>query len=757
MLRLRGLIAFVAVGLLLGLVSFPQLVHAQTITEIKITGNKKIEGDAIRARLVSKVGERFSQEKVHQDVLQIYGMGYFYNIEVDKTGSVLTYRITEKPSVVEITFDGNSEISDDDLREAAGLKAYEILDVAEIQTAIEKMRKQYEEKGYFLANIDYNLKPMGGNQDGVRLKFHIQENDKVKVKKITILGNENVPDSELTSKMVTQEEGFFSFLSGSGQYKQDGFDRDVQVIRLIYYNKGYVQVKVSRPQVYISPDKKNIYITIRVEEGQQYNVGRVDFGGDLLFSEDVLFGATEIEESDIFAYDILQKDLRELQALYGDLGYAYANIIPRTQIREDDKLVDLTFEIDKGNKVYFGRFNVVGNTKTRDKVVRRELRIKEGELYNETRKRESIANVKRLGYFDEVAFNQKSSGDDNDVMDIDIRVKERNTGSIQVGAGYGSYSGFIFNGRVQQSNLFGKGQRLGLTIQTSQNEENYILNFTEPYFYDTEWSTGVDAYHTITTVGNTYRERKTGGALRLGHPLAPYLRAFVRYKNDSTDIQPRDLFDDSIFDETTAEGRTSSVTLTLEYDKRNDRWAPTEGAFVSTSIEYAGVGGDQRYTEGYFNARYFQEIFWDLVWRNNFTYSFITAPDGNEPPFNELYRLGGANSLRGFEWFSIGRTATSLKDPNNPKEVVVGGKQQAYYNMEFQFPLIQEAGILGVTFFDIGYANDELILDQFRSDVGFGVRWFSPIGPLRFEWGFPLDRKPGEDSVQFQFSIGSPF
>jgi len=229
------------------------------------------------------------------------------------------------------------------------------------------------------------------------------------------------------------------------------------------------------------------------------------------------------------------------------------------------------------------------------------------------------------------------------------------------------------------------------------------LNFTEPYFFDTEWSTGVDAYHTITTVGNTYREKKSGGALRLGHPLAPYLKGYIKYKNDFTDIDKLDNFNSKVFDERTAEGVTSSLTFTVEYDKRNDRWAPTDGELVTSSVEYAGVGGDQEYTEGYFNARYFQEMFWNLVWRNNFTYSFINAHDPNEaPPFNELYRLGGANSLRGFEWFSIGRTVEYTDDDGDDREVVVGGKQQLYYNMEFQFPLIEEAGILGVTFFDVG-------------------------------------------------------
>lgn len=741
-----------------------EAVSGPSVVAIDVTGNKKIEKDAILLKVKTKVGQPFSRETIQQDVVDVFKMGYFYNIEVEKEsvsgGVKVIYKITEKPSIAEIKYNGNDEISEDDLKEASGIKPYEILNVNTLRLSVSKLEKLYEDKGYFLAKISYEIEDIEKGES-VRLVYKIKENDKVKVKKITFLGNKYLKDGELKSPMVTKEEGFFSFLSGSGAYKQDAFDRDMQVLNYLYFNKGYVQVKIAKPEVYVTADKKSIFVTIRIEEGEQFNIGDIDFSGDLLFSKEELAQTIALKSGDIFGYEALQADLNSLQAKYGDLGYAFANILPRTNIREKDRLVDINFEIDKGQKVYFGEINVVGNSKTRDKVVRRELKVRETELYNETRKRESLANVKRLGYFEDVAFNTKTPPEKTDILNVDISVKERNTGSIQVGAGYSSYSGFNFTGDVQQSNFLGLGQKLGVSINLTNASSIFNFNFTEPYFMDSEWSLGFDVFRRQRKL-TPYEEIKEGGAFRFGHPLAPYLYGYVRYKNDHTNLTLANGADPVIYPVETANGRTSSVTFTLEYDKRNDRYVPSDGVYGSMSLEYAGVGGEKKYTLGYATARYYQKIFWDLVFRNNLTYGYVTAPDG-KPPFNELFLLGGANTLRGYEWFKIGRTKPSeIKNANGTgtgtfRDVPFGGQQQVFYNSELEFSLIGEAGIKGVLFYDVGYADDVIPFSALRSDIGFGFRWFSPIGPLRFEWGFPIDRRQGENATNFEFSIGSPF
>ncbi len=759
------------------------------IRKIEILGQKKIEKDAIEVKLKSKVGEAYLESMIREDIENVFKTGFFYDVKVEKkvegTEVDLTYTVYEKPSVSEITFEGNVELKTDELLEASGMKAYEILSTSKIRDAVDKLQKMYEDKGFFLAKIETKLEEVKKEEAtkneaaSLKLTFNIKENDKVRVKKITFLGNRRLKDGFLKTRMATNEGGFFSFMSGSGAYKQDAFDRDSQMLRYLYFNEGYVQVKIDRPQVYVTPDKKSIYITFRIDEGEQFDVGEIDFAGDLLFSRDELSEVIEINKRKVFSYEVLQKDLSELQAKYGDLGYAFANVIPRTRINEKDRKVDVTFEFDKGNKVYLGQINVVGNSKTRDKVLRRELRIREGELYNETRKRKSIENIQRLGFFEEVNFKTSTPPDKPDIMNIDIVVKERNTGSIQLGAGYGSVTGFTLQGQVNQTNFLGRGQKLSAGLNMSGSGSFYNFNFTEPYFNDTEWSLGVDVYQSYSERYD-YSEKKVGGAFRFGHPIDEDLVGSIRMKYDSTQLDPfRDsdgsvITDLALFPLSTASGETHSLTGIIEYDKRNDSFSPTKGIYASTSLEYADFGGQIKYTKGNAAFRYYKKLFWEVVWRNNMSYSFISSHDADiDPPFNELYLLGGPYSLRGYRFFRIGKRLLSQKLMNDAKVKGVypnenerkryatrpfGGRKQGLYQAELEFPLIAEAGIKGVTFFDAGQAEDELTDQNIYSDVGFGFRWFSPIGPLRFEWGFPLrttDASP--DSVVFEFSIGAPF
>ncbi|MFZ4403544.1 MAG: outer membrane protein assembly factor BamA [Pseudobdellovibrionaceae bacterium] len=765
-----------------------QAQSAEKIIEIKIEGQRKIEKDAILAKLKSKIGESYSPQTVREDVQTLFKLGYFFNIEVDlkkeAKGSILTYKVSEKPSMAEIEYEGNEEVKKEDLIEASGIKAYEIYNVGKVKEAVEKLQKYYEDKGFFLAKVKAEVVEIK-KDESVKVVFKITESDKVKVMKITFLGNKKLSDQTLKSKMATVEGGYFSALSGSGQYKQEAFDRDVQILRFLYYNQGYVKAVVDRPQVYVTPDKKSIYITIKIEEGEQYHVGEVDIAGDILFPRDEIFEAMKIDNNDIFAYDVLQKDIADLTAKYGDLGYAYANVIPRTRFRDEERKVDLVFEFDKGQKVYFGKFTVIGNSKTRDKVVRREMKIREGELYNETRRRQSLENIQRLGFFEEgVSFKTSVDPERTEIMNIDVMVKERNTGQIQLGAGYGSVAGFTLQGSVQQSNFLGRGQNLGASLNYTSTSSDYKLSFTEPYFQDTLWSLGFDVYQSSNSGRDDYDESHLGGALRLGHPVAENTRGFLRYKYDKTKLEEKSLSsgvsitDKTLFPLETASGETSSVTATLEYDTRNDRSAPSKGIYSTLSYEYAGLGGQLKYNEVNAVFRYFNNIFWDVISRNSLQYSYIGPLQGeNDVPFNRKYLLGGAYSLRGFQYGKVGKRVRSQKyfesylakfcsgnaslcidKANESAWRPVGGTQQLLYQGELQYPLIKEAGIMGVVFYDIGVADDAISDSQLFSDVGFGIRWFSPIGPLRFEWGFPLDRNPVyHDPMVFEFSIGTPF
>jgi outer membrane protein insertion porin family len=755
----------------------------QNVLNIEVVGQKKIEKEAIIAKLKSKVGEAFSESKVADDIRALFKQGYFVQIEVSKDvqdkGVNLEYKVSEKPTVSEIMFEGNEELKTEDLTEQIPVKQYEILSYDKVKETVTKIEKMYEEKGYYLVKVEPTVSEVTAD-DTVTIKFTITENDKVKVKKISFIGNEKLKDSYLKDQLFTQEAGFFSGMSSSGSYKQEAFERDLQVLKLKYWNQGYLQVKIDRPVVTVTPDKKSIYITYYIQEGDQYSVGEIDFAGDLLFDKSDLMSTVKIKDAKIFSVETMQKDILDLQAKYGDLGYAFANVIPRYGFDEKEKKVNLVFEFEKGNKVYFGPINVVNNTKTRDKVIRRELKIREGELYNETRKRLSQENVQRLGFFEEVNFKQIPSPEDPDLYKIDIVVKERNTGQLQLTAGYGNVQGLSLGGSVQQNNFRGLGETLGARIEATRNRQDYSLSLTEPYFYDTKWSAGFSLYYTENKERINYDNRVTGVSFRFGHPVwGDDIRAYVRYSLDKSDLFENAYTDPLLFPLDTARGITSSVTGTIEYDTRNDRFNPSKGILADMSYEYAGVGGDLKYGLFTTQFRHYQNVFWDVVWRNNLLFSDIESIDDQEIPFTKRFQLGGPYTVRGFGSSTVGRRIFSQyrynqigSNDGNPfytpgiteeervrrSNLIFGGSKELLLQSELQYPLIKEAGLNGVFFYDIGQAEDEIISSNFVSDFGIGFRWMSPLGLLRFEWGWPLTKDDVDrDAVNFEFSIGPPF
>ena len=755
---------------------------AQNIQAIEITGQKKIEKEAIISHLKSKVGEPYSEALVAEDIKALFKLGFFIQIEVSKdvqNNTVsLEYKVSEKPTVSEIIFEGNNEIKSEDLAEQITLKQYEILNYDKIKDSVAKIEKQYEDKGFYLVKVEPVVSEV--KDETVTLKFNITENDKVKVKKITFIGNQKLQDNFLKDQLFTQEAGFFSGMSSSGSFKQEAFERDLQVLKFKYWNQGYLQVKIDRPVVTVTPDKKSIYITYYIEEGEQYAVGEIDFAGDLIFDKSELMDTVKIKDNKIFSVDVMHNDILSLQAKYGDLGYAFANVIPRYGFDEKEKKVNLVFEFEKGNKVYFGPINVVNNTKTRDKVVRRELKIREGELYNETRKRQSQENVQRLGFFEEVNFKQIPSPEDPDLYKIDIVIKERNTGQLQLTAGYGNVQGLSLGGSIQQNNFRGLGETLGARVDATKNRQDYSLSLTEPYFYDTKWSAGFSLNYTENKERINYDNRVSGASVRFGHPLwNDDVRAYIRYSIDKSDLFANAYTDPLLFPLDTARGVTSSVTGTLEYDTRNDRFNPSKGILADISYEYAGLGGDLKYGLFTTQFRYYKDIFWDVVWRNNLLFTDIESINGEEIPFTKRTQLGGAYTLRGFGSGTVGKRIFSqyrynqigTNDGNpfyNPSvseadrvkvaNLIFGGSKEALFQSELQYPLIKEAGLNGVFFYDIGQAEDEIIDTKFVSDFGLGFRWMSPLGLLRFEWGWVLNKdNVDRDAVNFEFSIGPPF
>ncbi|MBY0370687.1 outer membrane protein assembly factor BamA, partial [bacterium] len=648
--------------LLLAATVVPGQAWAILVEKIEIEGNKRIESSAIRQKIQSKPGSNVTLEMIRQDIRSIFSLGFFDTVEVEREaagkGDVLIFLVKERPIVNKLKFDGLDALEADEVKTAIPTKEFEVLDIHKLNQSVQKLGEMYEEKGHYLAEVQYQM-ALDEARNEATVTFHIVENDKVQVKEINIIGNKVVTDATLKGFMQTQEGGLLSFLTGSGSYREAVFERDVGTLGYYYATLGYVRARFGKPEVTVSPDKKYIFITISVEEGEQYTVGKVDFSGELLYSRAELEDGLLLKTGDTFNTDTLRRETLRLTEKYSDLGYAFANVVPQPAINDETRVVDFTFEVDKGQRVYVGQITVTGNTRTKDHVVRRELRIFEGELFNGTKKRESRENVLRLGFFDEVDFHQTTSKFSDDIVDIEIKVKERSTGQLVIGAGYGSgQTGFTFNAQLSQNNFMGNGQVASFSAQilTGQNFYEFNLGFSDPYLGGTSlWSLGGDLYqlrrtmYSIATVSvPTFDETKTGFDVKLGHPVLDFTYLYLTYKLEKSTVDPASIIDRSIISPSSVNGISSTLTASMVYDKRDDRFDPRNGLYWSLSGEYAGVAGDRYFTRTRAEVRFFKPVFWDVVFRTRLSGGNVSPLPGHSVPMNELFIQGGLMSLRGY-------------------------------------------------------------------------------------------------------------
>jgi outer membrane protein insertion porin family len=752
---------------------------ATPIAEVKTTGIKRIERDAILEKLTSKVGKEYSADDTHTDIETLYGMGYFDDITISKAtsdkGVVLTYDFVERPVINEILFEGNEKLSTSDLEEAVKVKKWSILDVNKVQADLEILQKQYEDKGFYLAKITYEVRP---DKDGeVKLVYKVADYEKVEIKKIIFLNNHAYTDEKLKGVLAETKEGApMNFLSSSGTFKEAAFKNDLQRLQYWYLEHGYVKFRFEVPVVTISDDKKFVFISVFVDEGAKYQIGTYDFSGDLLFSKEELRKEIKLKEGADFSISGRNADIQRLTEKYQDLGYAFTNVTPKMDINDENKLVNIDYSFEKGNLVHFGEIRMVGNTKTYDKVIRREIRIYEGELFSGSKLRISKERVERLGFFapGEVQFNQVPRRGRDDLVDIDVQVKERSTGSVTVGAGYSSVQGFFFQGKIQEINLFGRGQ--GLSLDTQWGKDNasrsVSISFSDPYVFDSNWSGGIDLFMANSSI--IYRDllRRSGFNLKAGYPLSDDIQAYFTYKFEVLEILQSYASDPAlvvppapniVVDNTLDKGILSSVVFSLVRDKRNNRFETTDGNYQNMSFEFAGLGGVKNFSKFIFNNRYYNNFVGDFVFKNSTEMGAMINTGGRGIPPSERFFLGGPWNMRGYE--AYGLSPVSYHDGGVEK---VGGSSEFFSLFEIEHPLIKEAGMKWVIFYDIGNAfagvpgfdkgNYEL-----RQNYGFGIRWFSPLGPLRFEWGFPVNTRTNpmtgiaEDSSQFIFFIGQPF
>jgi outer membrane protein insertion porin family len=778
------------------------------IVEIAVSGNRRVTKEDILTYLRERVGQPFSPEALTQDVRELWNSGFFDDIEVDlertDAGVVLRFLVRERPNISQVVFQGNAELDDDDLSEAIEVKPDTVLSHPAIRRSVQKIRDMYAEKGFFLAEVKSEVVPLRHNE--VVVRFLIREHEQVTVKRITFIGNHTVSDEELREVMFTGNAGFFAFGSG-GPFRQDAFERDMAVISALYYDRGYLSVTIHTPRVMLTPDKSGIEVSITIDEGPRYRIRSLrlyERGADGAEVEPIggrrnLRYMVRAEPGDYFNRAELLEDLQSVRTLYRDHGYAHVDATPQTRLDPARKEVDIAIPIGRGPLTYIERIEVRGNTKTRDKVIRREMEIEEGDLFNETALDLSRRRITALGFFERVDISEQQGSATNQ-MQINIEVTERPTGTFQVGAGFSSIENFIATAQVQQANLFGHGQSLSLQAQVSGLRQMVNLRFYEPYFLDSDFSASIDLYDQLR-IFNDFSQSSRGGSLTFGYPLVePRLTASLTYTAEldevSTQTQSTFLGTSSAVSVFTRlplanlfnDGFTSSLRPALTYDTRDNRLFPSAGVYLRGSSELATplLGSENEFLRHRFVGRFYYPVGAGFVLKLNSEAGHVTSPSRDGVPIFARFFLGGILDVRGFRFRSIGSRVnlTTFTDPNSspiPNGANIGGNLMYFQNLELEFPIVDKVGIRGVLFTDAGNAWNleqnycasfgtaaryEVVspcfdgledLANLRTSYGFGIRWFSPLGPLRFEWGFPFRPLHYEESSVFEFTIGNFF
>ncbi len=731
----------------------------ESVSDIVVSGSDRIEADAIMNVIKTKPGDRYQKSRLSEDLKRIFSMGYFEDVRIeadrkDVDGvlkSKIIFTVKEKPTVRRIKVKGNKAVEEETLMKEITITEGSILNSSKIKANIRQIEALYEEKHYHNTKVTYKTYPKENNQ--AELEFNIEEGEKVNIKEISFVGNKIYTEKQLKKLMKTTEKGFFSWLTSSGVLNMSDLNMDVATIGADYQKNGFIDVKIGEPE--IKYDGKWIFITVKIDEGLQYKRGKIDVSGDLIDAKDALIARLAMTKEVNLNKEILQKDVIALTDLYSDKGYASVNINPRIERNDETRTADVVFDIKKGNLVYFDRIMIGGNDVTRDKVIRRQIHVYEKELFSGSKLKRSVRNLYRMDYFEDVKVDTQR-GSSDDTMNLLIDVKEKPTGTFTFGLGYSSEAKLFGTVAVAKRNLFGRDQTLNIQGEFGDESNKYSLSFTEPWLFDIPLSAQVEVMDWEREY-DYYDKQTLGGAVKFGYPVYDYTRWYLAYSYEINDISN---IEEGAEDSTyllEGENVTRSITSTLHYDSRDRAYnaQATDGADCALSVEYAGgpLGGDIGFTKYKLTLGRYYPLPFRLIGFIHGEAGYVRQnSDGLLPPYEKFF-LGGMNSVRGFDYNDI-----CLKDADGDE---VGGEKYMQYNVELLRPLFTTEGFLGLVFFDMGNVFDKeshMDFGELRQSWGFGIRWFSPIGPIRFERGYIIDPRDGEPtSGKWDFTMGGSF
>lgn len=740
------------------------LLAKAIIAEVRVRGNERIEAEAIKSAVKSAKGEVLRPAQLRDDVKAIYQLGYFEEVQAEESdgpgGKVLTFVVKEKPSVAEVRVKGNKKIKEKDILAALQTKAYTVLQMNVVNDDVNRIIKLYQEKAYNNVEVTSNVEfPRDPRQ--ALVIYNIKENNKMYINKITFAGNKYYSARKLRGVMQTKEKMILiSLVTDRGVLQEEKLNSDVDRLAAFYNDNGFMDAKVGTPKV--NRQKDGFVIEIPIEEGERYKLTTVEVAGDALDNPKVnLVKQLKSKPKEYFSREKLRKDVERVSREYMDEGYAYADVQPQVQRDPATHTASIRLQVRKGEKMHIERVTVAGNTKTRDQVIRRQVKLAEGDQFSSTNLERSSINIKKLDFF-ETGEITPSEGSRPDAMNLNVKVKEKSTAAVSIGGGYSSDEGLFAGGEVYQRNLFGTGQALGLKTQVSQLGQRYILNYMNPYFMDTDYAIGFDIYKWDRQYTDFTKDSQ-GFVLKTGHPFGNFSRLLAFYNFENAKVTDVPLDASSFI--TSQEGwqRKSSVTVSAERDTTDHPFMPTRGSLNSLAVELSSpaIGSDFGFASYTINSGWFFPLYGQLVGYVRGKFGYMQEFDVNNPiPVYDRFFLGGINSHRAFDWGELGPHDPTTITPANPLGDEIGGLAYGLVTTELLFPLVEKLSMRGVVFFDWGNAFltwEDFNFGEFRPGAGVGVVWGSPFGPLRVYWAYNLDKQPGESQYKFQFAMGYYF
>ena len=733
---------------------------ATQIKSIKFEGLRHLSPQVAQQISGLKVGDQITGENTNAAISNLFAQGYFSDVYISEQGGDVTINVTEKPTIAKVEIKNVVTNDRDKINELIGLRPGQVYDEVAVKKAETRIKQYYEVKGFFDTVVEFYPKPINDDKSVILLTIEVNRGENIIIDKVNLVGADKLDYGDIEPSVANKEREILGWMWGfnDGKVKTAELPNDANRIQEEYYKKGYLDAQVSEPLLNADMNNYTADLTYYISEGEQYTVSSVDIeypADKIKLDKEKVLDDFKLEKGDTMNSAWLRRDMEKLETLVADQGYAYVRVVPKTKQNKEERTVDITYEVIPEDKVYIRNVTISGNDKTEDKVIRREMYLTEGNLYSKTDYNDSLSALKRTGYFDEVEIKENRVS--NDKIDLEVVVKEAPTGSITGGIGYGSDDGLLLSGGISDRNVFGTGLHGAFSVEKSDDALSGRISLTNPRVFDSEYSLG-GAIFANDYDWDDYDEKSYGFSITGGRKLGRYTDASLTYYFEKSEIEGLNQYYAAAGYQD-GKNLKSSIIPAITFNNTDDYYLPRSGVIASTSLEYAGLGGDIEYTKArgsfnyYFGLRDY--IDYDIIFRYKAAAGYIWET-GKKIPINEKLFLGGMKNVRGYDSRSIPKKQICLA-ANNCRYIETGGMQSFNNSFELSFPVIDRLKMRLVTFFDYGMIGDNSWNEEERYSAGAGIEWMTPMGPLQLYFVKPLNKKPHDDTNSFEFSIGSRF